>query len=102
MSLESMNRRRVLTGLTAGLTALGAGLALSACGKKGRVKLPEDKAGQAIYPRQYPPPESVNPGAVSSNGQAAPQPEPEPQPDVQDPYYQPLQDNEDDTFESVE
>ncbi len=102
MSRESMNRRRLLTGLTAGLTVLGAGLALSACGKKGRVKLPEEKAGQATFPRQYPPPESVNPGAVSSNGQPAPEPVPEAAPEVQDPYYQPLQDDEDDEFESAE
>lgn len=98
---RDLTRRRLLTGL-----ALLALPALAACGKRSRVKLPPEKAGQATYPSAYPPPASVNPGAVRST---APAPEPEPiptdDPDTigidessSDPYYEAFPEFEEEEF----
>jgi len=82
-----LTRRRLLLGAAA-LVALPA---LSACGKRARVRLPDEKKGQATYPQQYPPPDSVNPGATSGVAEPAPAPQ-----DTQpvDPYYRPFEDDE--------
>ncbi len=93
-----VNRRWLLLGIAAlALPALGA------CGKRGRVRLPDEKAGQATYPRRYPAPSSVNPGAVSSGGAPAPEPVTPTEPGADDPYYDPFaeQDEADETRESV-
>lgn len=106
---RSLTRRRLLSGL-----AILALPALAACGKRSRVKLPPEKAGQATYPRAYPPPSSVNPGAVRSAPQPGAQPglEEEPTPEkplgaeedlgyedtTNDPYYKAFPEFEDEEY----
>jgi hypothetical protein len=96
---RNLTRRSLLGGL-----ALLALPALAACGKRSRVKLPPERAGQATYPRAYPPPESVNPGAVRTT---APTPVEEPAPDPEDvgyedsstdPYYKPFTEFEEEEY----
>jgi len=89
---RDLTRRRLLTGL-----ALLALPALAACGKRSRVKLPPESAGQATYPSAYPPPASVNPGAVRTTAPEPTAPEAIPTDDPDsigfdesstDPYYE--------------
>lgn len=85
-----LTRRRLLLGAA----ALAALPGLSACGKRARVRLPDEKRGEATYPRQYPPPDSVNPGATAPDSGPAPAPS---DPQEGDPYYDPFADDEEDT-----
>ena len=97
LTRRSLTRRSLLAGL-----ALLALPALAACGKRSRVKLPPERAGEATWPRRYPPPSSVNPGAVKGSpaAETAPRPSPSLEGDgnetvgyeesVNDPYFEPF------------
>lgn len=91
------SRRRLLFGAS----ALAALPVLSACGKRGKVRLSPEDQDQATYPQSYPPPDSVNPGPVPRSGRTAPAPEPEASDDGNyvDPYREAFPDDNEETVQ---
>ena len=61
-----MTKRSSRRGIAIVITAVVVALALSGCGKRGKLEAPEGEESRFTYPRFYPPPASVNPQATET------------------------------------